>query len=136
MASYAIGTEALLEITGIPVLGHSQLEAVERPGIEGTGFWDTGNRGKPFALHTVCDYASIGDALDAYSRYALLAAEGPQDLTFADVAYNRYGFLFQVLAVRAITVCALAWATGGLNPPSLGWCEAEWQMCAVPILTY
>jgi hypothetical protein len=132
--TFSFGDETFLDITGFPELYQQQLEPVVRAGIDGTGFWETGSRGRPFSIRTAVDAASLAEAFATYARYCEFPAADPKPMVYADIDLEGYGYQFQALSVRPIAICALAAASGGLNPPSLGWCEAEWQLVAVQMV--
>jgi len=128
----SIGSEQFVEIVGAPDLAKMRLELVERPGVDGTGIWETGIRGKPFTLTTRVDAEDLRAAIEAFGRYCAMPESGPVDVVLQDVSYLTYGINFQVLDVRPREICELASSSGGLNPPSLGWVECEWDLVAVP----
>ena len=129
---FSIGPFTFLDMTGVPDVVKMRLEAIERPGIDGTGFVELGRHGKPFTVQTAVDAADLAGAWDLFDQYSQLSEFDPQDLVFHDVAMSGYGLLFQVTDVRPVTICALAQSQGGLNPPGLGWCECDWDLLAVP----
>ena len=129
----AIGAERFLELLGVPGWILQRLELIERPGVNGTGIWDTGFRGRPFALRTRVDAPYLGDAMDAYLRYCLFSDADPQRIIYRSMDLSGSGVLFQVLDVRAVEIGENVTFHGGLNPPSLGWCECDWDLLPVPI---
>jgi hypothetical protein len=128
----SIGSEQFLEIVGMPDLAKMRLDLVERPGVDGTGIWETGTRGKPFTLLTRVDAEDLRAAIETFARYCKFPEQDSVDLMVQDVSFLTYGFTFQVLDVRPREICELANSSGGLNPPSLAWCECEWDLVAIP----
>jgi hypothetical protein len=115
-------------VTGIPDGIRNQYEVIAQKGRDGSYAWLTGARGTPFEITTGVDAASLGAAMTAMAGYRALVS--------TPVIYRLYhhGAFFSrvlLLDVRPVTQIPLANATGGLNPPSLAWLEATWQMLAI-----
>lgn len=128
-----IGNERFLSLQGQPGLLKTNIERLQRPGVNGTGFWDVGKHGQPFGLRSQCDYASFAEAIEAARRYATLIDEKPVTVLYGGVDLGGGEVVYQVLSVQIAGVTALGSASdGGLNPPSLGWLEAEWTLEPVP----
>lgn len=127
-----IGDEELLAIIGLPTFPRQVLEIVERPGVDGTGFWETGFRGRPCTIRTQVDCEDLSDAVDAYNRYLTMIDGEPVGITYGGVDLAAFGAKFQVLDVRAVAIHALACASGGLSDGSGAWCECEWDLLPVP----
>ncbi len=124
----AIGDEPLW-LDGPPDLLRSRLEAVTRPGVNGTGFFDVGVRGQPQTLRSRNAYADLQSAVDAFARYSALVDEDPVSIVFGEVDFAAYGVRYQVVDVRPVSVRSLAASCDG----NLGWLEAEWSVVPVPI---
>lgn len=132
-AANSIGTEQFLSLQGPPSLLKTSLERLQRPGVDGTGFWDVGRHGRPFSLRSACDYASFSAAMEAFERYRTMIDDPPKTVTYGGVDLDTQA-LFQVLDVNIVVISALGSASdGGLNSPSLGWLEAEWTLEPVPL---
>ena len=105
-------------------------ERVVYKGVEGVGLWFTGERGKPFALRSMCDYGSVALATSAFSGY--LNAVG----TKKDLYYR--GELFATVVVHDVTlnnVKAVGTVVGGINVAdgnSGAILKATWNFEALP----
>jgi hypothetical protein len=130
---YQIGPEPFLDIRGVPDLLKARLQLVVRSGVDGTAIWDDGTRGQPFTVRAISDAETIGDAFDKFVRCTQLVDADPIDVRWAGAWLSMLGVLYQVLDVRPVEVCSLANASGGMNWPSLGWCELEFDLLAVPV---
>lgn len=119
-------------MTPMPALCATQLEVVERPGVDGSAFWDMGRKGQPCTVRTAVDAASIDAAQTLFKSYVDVIDEAPVEVVFAGKAFSSLGSKYQVLAVRCLTVAACSAIVGGLNQSSLAWLEAEWTLKPVP----
>jgi hypothetical protein len=129
---YQIGDELLLEISGLPDFTRSRLEVVERPGVDGSGVWDTGKRGQRCIVRTQVDAEDLTAAIETFHRYCELVDSDPVNITYAGVSLSSYGVLFQVCDVRPVLLTGIAGGSGGLNPPSLGWVTCDWELLPIP----
>ncbi|MBL8815272.1 MAG: hypothetical protein JNL58_04525 [Planctomyces sp.] len=68
-----------LNIQGIPTPTRQQFDRVSRPGVDGIGLWYTGERGEPFQIITVSDYASEANANSAFTAARAMVG-GKRDL--------------------------------------------------------
>ena len=128
---YSIGKFEFLALYGRPDVLRQQIEIAVRPGVDGVAIWKTGRRGKPFTLRSAVDANSIGHAQQLFYQYAQLIGADPVPLVFADMASVNDDVLVAVLDVRPITIRAIAGGVGGLNGPSYGWCECDWDLVPV-----
>jgi hypothetical protein len=134
MALFSIGNEEFLEIFPFPFLPVKALEIVERPGIDGSAFFELGSRGQQCTVHTKCDYVNLIDAMNAFERYCTFTWTDPVDIVFLGLSIESGANVkFQVLDVQPIFVGAIAGGVGGINPPSTGWVEALWTLKPVPL---
>lgn len=104
-----------------------------RPGVPGVGLMLTGQRGKPFHLRSRVDAPNVVSAHDMKEEYNTLVGGGPYDLAQYGAIYSSVGIGFLVLDVRVVKISALAFCKGGINPPSLGWLECDWELIAVAL---
>ena len=56
-----------LDLQGMPTPVRQMFDRVMRPGVDGIGIWYTGERGDPFQVQTISDYASEANANSAYA---------------------------------------------------------------------
>lgn len=129
---FKIGPHTFLSIDGVPPVRQEQGQLVVRPGVPGVAFVLTGKRGVPFTVRTRVDYASKAVALAKRAEYAELAFAGKQQLIWSDhPLLTEDGAQVMVLEVRTIACGELLVSSGGLNSPSLGYLECEWdlQLC-------
>ena len=103
-----------------------QIEREVRPGIAGTSFWRTGQRGEPFALRSVVDCPDVPSALTTLAAYERLVGQDPVGVTWADVALA--GLLVMVLGVMPDEggVHTVLQGVGGLLGSSNALLRAVW----------
>lgn len=126
---FKLGAFDFLSIDGVPPVRQTEGQLVVRPGVDGVACWLTGQRGQPFTVRTRVDCQSRADALAKRYAYAQLSFAGKQKLIWSDYAVETEdGAQVLVLAVRMIQLGALLASSGGLNPPSLGYLDCEWDL--------
>ena len=129
----SIGDFQFIALDGQPELIRQEIELVFRRGVNGAAFWRTGERGRPFRLRSRVDAQSKADAQALYATYKQLVGADPVTLVWSGLDYElRDGVQVVVVDVTQADCRSLA-ATGGtgLNPPSLGWLECDWELMAV-----
>ncbi len=126
---FKIGSFTFLSIDGVPPVRQQQGQLVVRPGVAGVAFVLTGERGVPFTVRTRCDYASKAAAMNKRAEYAALAFAGKQSMVWGDHSVvTEGGAKVMVLEVRTLACGELLASSGGLNAPSLGFLECEWDL--------
>lgn len=130
---YSIGVNIFLGITGERAPLREILTLDERPGIDGTEITQEGKKGRPFTIRSWVDQVSYDAARFTYEDYLLEIDSDPQELVVADISSFREGFKVQVLDVRVVFCGQITPGTNGLNAPSLGFLECEWDLIAVPL---
>jgi len=128
---YKIGNFEFLDLQGNPDSLKEQIEVTIRPGVDGIAVWKTGVRGKPFTLRSVVDALDVFHARQLFKAYADLVGADPVQLIWADMAAADDNVLIVVLDVRPISIRQIAGGVGGLNPPSCGWCECDWDLILI-----
>jgi hypothetical protein len=128
-----IGPQYFLSLDGGVETLKQDNELMVRPGVPGVGLKLTGLRGKPFKLRSRVDAATVVSAHDLKEQYNTLVGGGPYDLAQYGAIYSSIGVGFLVLDVRVVKISALAYLRGGLNPPSLGWLQCDWELVAVAL---
>lgn len=129
-----IGPHNFLSLDGGVETLKQDNQLMVRPGVPGVGIQLTGKRGKPFRLRSRVDAPSVIDAQNFKQDYNSLIGDGnPYDLAQYGAVYSNLGIGFLVLDVRTVKLSALAYFQGGLNPPSLGWLECEWELVCVAL---
>jgi hypothetical protein len=128
-----IGDFAFLTLRGQPETVRQQLELIVRPGVAGVGLWKRGMIPTPFHLRSAVDAPDKEAARSFYKLYCRLIGANPVSLVWSDLDLTSgEGYGFSVLKVIPVLITALANSSGGLNPPSLGWIECDWEL--VPIV--
>lgn len=126
---FRIGTHYFLSLNGPPPVRQQEGQIIVRPGVPGLAFWLTGERGQPFTLVSQVDCASKAAALAKRYEYRELVLAGKQDLVWGDHYFTTEdGAKVMVLAVRTLRVGELLTSSGGLNAPSLGYLDCEWDL--------
>lgn len=126
---YRIGEFLFLSLDGVPPCRKDELAVIVRPGVDGLAFLKTGKRGQQFTLRSRADYASREDAMVKRVEYAALVGAGKQALVWGDYPLDsENGAQVMVLDVRPIMAGELLVSSGGLNPPSLGYLECDWDL--------
>lgn len=126
---FKIGPHLFLSIDGVPPVRQQQGQLVVRPGVNGVAFVLTGTRGVPFTVRTRVDCESKAAALAKRVEYAELAFAGKQSMIWGDHSVvTEDGAKVMVLEVRTLACGELLVSSGGLNPPSLGYLECEWDL--------
>jgi len=135
MAENRIGDFQFLALHGAPVGLSEQLLVLSRPSVDGVAIWKLGRRGRPFSLRSVVDATSFEAARAMHDRYLGLKGADPVDLVWSDIELTTEKIMVAVLDVRPVPGRTRSMLTlvGGLNPPSLGWVECDWDLIAVGI---
>ena len=108
-----------------------QTVVLSRPGVTGVAVWKTGTRGVRFTLRSVVDAESFEAARQLFADYKGSIGQDPVELVWSDLSLAGEGFQVIVLDVRPANIRGILGGVGGLNSPSLGWCECDWDLVAV-----
>ena len=127
----SIGEFQFLALHGDPEPLKEQTVVLARPGVTGVAVWKTGVRGVRFTLRSVVDAESFEAARQLFADYKGSIGQDPVSLIWSDLALDGEGFQVIVLDVRPASIRGILGGVGGLNPPSLGWCECDWDLVAV-----
>jgi len=127
---FKIGPHTFLSIDGVPPVRQQEGQIIVRPGVNGSAFWLTGKRGEPFTVRTRVDCTTKAAAMAKRVEYAELAFAGKQSMTWGDhlVATDGDDAKVMVLAVRPLRADEIVTSSGGLNSPSNGFLECEWDL--------
>lgn len=130
----SIGDFAFLRLEGEP-LGtlRQEIELFKRAGVNGTGAVRQGFKAEPFTLRSMVDAPDQASGWQMFFAYHALVGGDPVELVWRNMPVTQStGAMLLVLDCRVIDIATLAAATAGLNPPSLGWLEAEWDIVMIP----
>lgn len=132
----ALGTNSIGDFSFIALLGNrepprEQLEIEARPSVNGLTIIRTGSRGTPFRLRSQVDAASYNAAWSTFRQYLSLINDDPQLLIQGGIYSSSEGYMVQVLDVHPVRIGPIKTASGGLNAPSLGWLECDWDLVAI-----
>lgn len=133
MSVFSIGPFAFISLDGVPPPVCQQPEVVAHPGVDSLSVWRTGKRGRPFTVRSRVDCASKAAAFALRKQYTEQIATGPHLMTWSDQLLVSEQAQVIVLDVRPGQVQELLGSSGGLNPPSLGWLECEWDLILVEV---
>lgn len=135
---FSIGTFRFLALEGQPLPDLEEVDVVARPGVNGVGLWKLGKRGSPFTIVSKVDAITKIRARALYASYKQLIAADPVVLVWSSINLRvTEEFLVAVLDVIPTPgpsggVRGLGSASGGLNPPSLGFIACQWTLIAIP----
>lgn len=129
----SIGNFSFIALLGDPMPPREQLEVAARAAVEGVTVTRTGKRGVPFRLRSMVDQESYTAARATYLQYVDLIRDNPQSLIQGGIDSTSQQYKVQVLDVRAVRIGPLKSPVGGLNSPSLGWLECDWDLIAILI---
>lgn len=127
-----IGPFRFVTLDGVPILPYRHAEAIERPGVNGTGFLQTGIRGDEFELTSGVDVVDWVTALAAENFYRQICNDAVYDIIKGNVAYSTLGVGFVVRSVTVTEKKRIATAVGGLYAGS-AYVRARWRLIAVPL---
>jgi len=129
----SIGSFEFLTLSGNHEPLKQECVVMSRPGVNGVAVWLTGGRGAKLTLRSAVDAADLEAARDLYVAYTGLIGADPVALVWCNLYAADENFNVIVLDVRPVSIKAIMGGVGGLNPPSLGWCECDWDVIAVPV---
>lgn len=128
--THQLGNEAFVTLDGEVRVPSEQLEIVDRPGVDGLGFWRTGVRGMPFELVSGVDVQHLGAGQQKRLAYAALIGSNPLSLVQYDVHWDQVELRFVVLDVET-QIREIAALVGGFSQASRAWVRARWTLIAV-----
>jgi hypothetical protein len=129
-----IGDFEFIRFDGQPEPPAEQLDApIQRRGVDGTGFWKTGQRGRPFVIRASVDHVNMAAAWAAVKSYRALIGEDPVSFVNDSAVWDNDNWKVVVLDVHQVTRYAVLGGTGGLNPPSGAWLVCDFVLCAVAV---
>jgi len=128
-----IGPFLFLDLAGGIDQLQLDVEAEQRPGVDGTELRSLGIKGKPFTVRSKCDAFNVLDAQNQFYNYCQLIGTAVQPVIQYGTDYTMFGVGYVVMRLQPLRVRANFFFTGGLFPPSLGWIEAAWTLLAVKL---
>ena len=129
--TYSIGEFDFLALHGNPEPLKEQCVLAGRPGVEGVAVWKTSPRGVRFTLRSAVDAESLTAARWLFGQYKTLIGGDPVELVWAGLAMTGESFQVVVLDCRPAEIKSIIGGVGGLYPPSIAWCECDWDLVAV-----
>ena len=134
MLQNSIGQFNFLELRGVPDFIGERMEAIQRPGVDGTTFRKLGQHGRPFQCLSRADMLNVAEANNYAKEYKDLLGQGSQELFRAGIPYSIYSVAFVVLGVKPVVTRALSTSAGGLHGTlARAWLECIWQLMPVDI---
>lgn len=131
MIQNRIDTFEFLSLVGNPEPLKRQVELLARAGVDGVTAVRTGARGVRFTLQSRVDAADRAAARSLFLSYRNLIGQDPVELVWYDLPAIAEEFRVLVLDVRPVAAKSLLSASGGLNPPGLGFVVCDWDLVAV-----
>jgi len=118
---------------GPPELPGEVVETIQRPGVDGTAFVLQGARGRPFAMRSFADCATLAAAQAEGRAYVASRGANPLVLVWDGTDYYAtHGVLYVVVEVAVERIVRIAAAAGRLrNAAPQAALEASWTL--VPI---
>jgi len=131
---YQIGDHLFLS-AGFPEPVKERPLLMDRPGVEGSAIWLTGQRGKRYTVITKTDAHNLDHATELFAQYRALIGADPVEMIWAGLPMTNETTKIAVLDVRTAPgyPVRMAAATPSLFPPSLGYIECEWDLVTIPI---
>ena len=134
MLQNSIGPYRFLELRGVPDFIGERMEAIQRPGVDGTTFRKLGKHGIPFACVSRVDCLTMQSAGALVTLYKGMLGIGPQELIRAGIPQSIYGVAVVTLEIKPIVTRAIGVCSGGLNGVlSRAWLECIWQLMPVEV---
>jgi hypothetical protein len=139
MALYSLGPFQFISLCRVedpsapPPIPQQQLELIQRRGVNGTGFAQTGVRANQFQMLSKVDAVDFPSAVNQAYQYQAAAGNQPLSIVWADQSFDAFNVQYVVLMAEPRKVRQLATAVGGLNPPSGAWLECLWTL--IPVFT-
>ena len=99
---------------GAPLLVRAENEAIQRPGIHGTGIRRLGVKGVTFQMISMRDNSTHAFAVEEYNQYRDLTADDAQRIVWRGVDFDGYGTRYVVLDVSDPDITPLRNKVGGL----------------------
>lgn len=122
-----------LQLDGMPDAVKEGVIQRTRAGAAGTKFKRTGRRGQQFTLHSKVDLASFAEWPSVYYGYLGLIGADPVDIVQGGLDFSQTETVFEVVNVRVTDAHACLTGSGGLNAPSFGWLECDWDIVPVEL---
>jgi hypothetical protein len=129
--THSIGAFTFVTLAGDPSPLKQQTLVLARPGVDGVAVWLLGTRGEKFTLRSAVDAGSFSDARGLFTQYKALIGGDPVKLVWNGLKMEDETFAVIVLDVRPVSIRRILGGVGGLNAPSQGWCECDWDLVAV-----
>ena len=127
-----IGPFQFVTLEGVPSLPFERADAIERPGVPGTGFVKTAIKGEEFELTTGVDVVDWAAALVAEDTYRQIANVGAFSITKGGVSYSALGVVFVIRSVNVTEKFKVANSAGGLVA-GRAYVRARWRCHAVTV---
>lgn len=127
-----IGPFVFTVLKGVPQVPHLMAEKIERPGVNGTGFMQTGKRGATFDIESGVDLLDWTTAHTIAADYPTICNDAIYFLTVGGLNYASLGVGYVVESVEIISIRQLALGVGGLNSGN-AWLAARWRLVPVTI---
>jgi len=133
MAVNRIHNFHFVTLNDIPGTLREEVLVLARAGVDGQAIWKTGLRGNVFTLRSAVDAPSFADARLYLTQYQELIGADPVDLVWGGLVMTGEQIKVAVKSVRPTRLISLANSVGGINPPSYGWIECEWELVPISI---
>lgn len=131
LPEYKLGDFKFLGILGSHAPASEIISLAELPGVDGTAIIKEGRKGRPFTIRSWVDCANYSQAMTELMNYTLSKSYNePSELVICGASSESFLYRVHVLDVRQIAAGICRLGGTGLNPPSLAYLEAEWDLIA------
>ncbi len=128
----AIHNFACIQLDGNPIPPMQDRKIVQRAGVDGTGIWRMGSRGRKFTLRAGVDVPNMAAGRVAFAAATAFTNADPLVLIQENYDFDlEQDWKVSVLGVRQVDLRAILNAIGGLFPPSLAWLEIDFELIAI-----
>lgn len=128
-----IGPFQFIRLEGAVQPPGEESELIQRPGVEGTGFFRKGSKGHPFQMQSVVDIANWNGAQIVNLGYASIKNNTVVDVVHCGFSWSSQSIRFVVLDVEVTRVKGVANSVGGLLVGANAIVEARWQLIAIKV---
>lgn len=129
----SIGEFAFISLRGPVEATKQEVTADTRPGVDGATLMRQGRHPRPFTLRSIVDAPSFFLARTLFVEYTQYIGAGvfPLEWSAYDISTEPGTPYVAVIDVRQVRCCSCRMAIGGINPPSLGYLEADWDLLLI-----
>lgn len=128
-----IGSFFFVALRGYPDVPKPQLEVETRPAVNGAQVTFLGYHPQRFTLRSQVDAPTFFAARQLFIAYQSLIGAAPVLCIWSGYDLSAEGLLHLVLDVRCVQCKTIPLAIGGINPPSQGYLECDWDLLPLTV---